>query len=88
MNLSGYVYMKDDKVWWFCHRCRYNWKGKMPSERLKLAYCTRCRNYPVVPGYDNKKWSQIRNEILKRDGYKCMMCGSKERLEIHHIIPV
>lgn len=29
----------------------------------------------------------IREEVLKRDNYQCVMCGSKENLEIHHRIP-
>ena len=31
-----------------------------------------------------KKWKQIRKEVLERDGRKCVICGSKSRLEIHH----
>jgi len=30
---------------------------------------------------------QLRNEILKRDSYKCVFCGDTENLEIDHIIP-
>jgi len=32
--------------------------------------------------------SKIREMILNRDGGKCQKCGSNERLEIHHKIPV
>lgn len=32
-----------------------------------------------------KKWKCIRKEVLKRDGGKCVVCGSKSKLEIHHI---
>lgn len=28
-----------------------------------------------------------RTKVLIRDGYKCTQCGSKDWLEIHHIIP-
>lgn len=30
---------------------------------------------------------QMREKIFKRDGYKCLCCGSTERLTIDHIIP-
>lgn len=29
----------------------------------------------------------IRETVLKRDGYKCIRCGSAEDLDIHHIVP-
>lgn len=28
-----------------------------------------------------------RREALKRDNYSCKLCGTKERLECHHIVP-
>lgn len=35
-----------------------------------------------------KQFDEWRKKIYKRDGYKCKMCGSDEKLEAHHIIPV
>ena len=32
-------------------------------------------------------WNQIRNNILKRDGGECQVCGWQRDLEVHHIIP-
>lgn len=29
-------------------------------------------------------YGRRRDEILKRDNFKCVLCGSKENLEIHH----
>lgn len=35
-----------------------------------------------------KKISEdLRNEVFKRDGYKCQVCGSKKDLVIDHVIP-
>lgn len=34
--------------------------------------------------YQYRKWRQ---SVLKRDGYKCAICGSKKNLEAHHIKP-
>jgi len=30
------------------------------------------------------QWIKRRDQILKRDGYKCLNCGSAIRLEVHH----
>jgi hypothetical protein len=30
------------------------------------------------------KWFKKRDRILKRDGYKCTVCGSRQFLRIHH----
>lgn len=30
------------------------------------------------------EWKEKRNYILKRDGYKCTMCGSTHNLQVHH----
>jgi len=30
------------------------------------------------------KWKRKRMTILRRDGYKCTVCGSKKELSVHH----
>lgn len=32
-----------------------------------------------------QEWKVFRIKILKRDKYKCTECGSKQRLQVHHI---
>ena len=32
----------------------------------------------------DKRWKEKRNSILKRDGNKCQLCGSKYNLQVHH----
>jgi len=32
-------------------------------------------------------WSDIRQLVLKRDGFKCVVCGETGKLDIHHIHP-
>lgn len=31
--------------------------------------------------------NDMRNRVLKRDGYRCTQCGSTVRLEVDHITP-
>lgn len=35
----------------------------------------------------HKEWRTFRRLALERDGYKCAVCGSDDRLQVHHIIP-
>ena len=32
-----------------------------------------------------KKYKEFRQKILERDKYKCVECGSHEKLQVHHI---
>ena len=42
--------------------------------------------------YGRAEWKEIVKEVLKRDGYRCQICGAghtyKNRLVVHHILPV
>jgi len=29
-------------------------------------------------------WKRVRKKVLKRDNYKCYICGSEDRLNVHH----
>lgn len=37
--------------------------------------------------YNTPEWRSLRKEALIRDDYTCVICGSKENLEVDHIIP-
>jgi 5-methylcytosine-specific restriction endonuclease McrA len=34
------------------------------------------------------RWRQLRQVVLARDGHRCVICGSTQRLEVDHIQPV
>ncbi len=34
---------------------------------------------------NSDKWKAIRDNIVYRDGNMCRLCGSQERLEVHHM---
>lgn len=50
-----------------------NWKGGVTPINVAI------RNSGI---YD--EW---RNAILEKDGYKCVVCGTSKKLEVHHIYP-
>lgn len=41
---------------------------------------------PVVDR-DSPEVARWRRIVLKRDGYRCVLCGSTEQLHVHHIAP-
>lgn len=32
-------------------------------------------------------WNKLREACLRRDGYRCVVCGATESLQAHHVIP-
>jgi hypothetical protein len=37
--------------------------------------------------YDKVKWKQLSIEVFKRDRRKCISCGTRKELTVHHIKP-
>ena len=37
---------------------------------------------------DRKRWARLRREVLDRDGWRCVKCGRRGRLEVDHVIPM
>jgi 5-methylcytosine-specific restriction endonuclease McrA len=35
-----------------------------------------------------RRWRRFREDILRRDGYRCTKCGRAGRLEVHHVTPL
>jgi hypothetical protein len=38
------------------------------------------------PELGRQHWRKLRAQALKRDGYRCVICQSEERLQVHHIV--
>lgn len=37
---------------------------------------------------DPRRWARVRRAAFDRDEWKCTACGSRGRLEAHHVIPL
>ena len=57
-------------------------KGLIP-ERGR-SYCRSC-----IPTTSQMRlgWAKLRRVVLARDGGKCVLCGSSERVDVDHIVP-
>ena len=33
---------------------------------------------------DPEPYDELRNQVLRRDGWRCQVCGSTKNLQIHH----
>ena len=40
---------------------------------------------PEEPHPDPRHWDAVRQKALKRDGYKCRLCGDDDELHVHHL---
>ena len=63
-------------------------------------YCARCNQLVEASEYvahvrghrqgmtargSTRRWRQLRELVLQRDGHRCRVCGSEQRLEVHHV---
>jgi 5-methylcytosine-specific restriction endonuclease McrA len=39
------------------------------------------------PDLDTGQWKRIRAAVRWRDGNVCVVCGRRDRLSVHHVVP-
>ena len=39
---------------------------------------------PVRLRLDSASYETLRQQVLRRDGWRCQFCGARENLEVHH----
>lgn len=57
-------------------------KGQNAVKGLKKALTRKEQYYQELK---DKRWKDKSLQIMKRDGFKCALCGSKHNLQVHHI---
>ena len=50
----------------------------------KSRYYSELNNMPYAEYLKTEHWQKLRERAKERDGNKCVLCSSKERLEVHH----
>lgn len=87
----------DPKVIYFIAECYfYRAKGFVQKYALACLLDYYMPTWREIVGIENLGWIVDRNSkevrvwrkrVFKRDGYKCVYCGSTEEIEAHHLIP-
>ena len=39
------------------------------------------------PERDGAQWKRTRAAVRRRDGNRCVVCGRRDRLSVHHVVP-
>jgi hypothetical protein len=59
----------------------------IPSPNRRCPRHTKPRNAPRSPNRDRTLQARFRRLVLARDGHACTRCGSRHKLDAHHIRP-
>ncbi len=76
-----------------CPTCGEGFTTK--ADMGRHTYCPNCRGKggkvktarSVAAGRDKPTWAETRRRVLKRDGWRCRYCGSRDALFASHILP-
>ena len=80
MNREERSIKAENKKWIADHKKR--------SVKKKHKKSISCPDYlkskPYSEFLKSSYWNRVRNRVLTRDDHKCIICGSKDSLEVHH----
>ena len=59
-------------------------EADVSSQRDRESVMTRARPKRAPVRLDRELYEELRNQVLRRDGWRCQSCGTMSKLEIHH----
>jgi len=62
---------------------RVDGEGLVPVEDLGF-----CKPLPGQTQHRPRVPLEVRRAVFERDGFKCRVCGSDQRIELDHIVPI
>ena len=79
---------RHDKLQSWCKECQNKFGQPAVKEWCKKDRKANPQKYQIYSARfrDKKGFDGLRNQVFKRDGNQCVLCGSKEDLCIHHKI--
>jgi 5-methylcytosine-specific restriction endonuclease McrA len=63
-----------------CQECRRTYERERGRQRRAESAAVQARG--------SRLWQQVREIAKRRDGYRCRQCGSAEKIEAHHRVPL
>jgi hypothetical protein len=73
-----------------CSKCKNKLENRVSNERFnEFFYSNNGSSIQTNGKFGREKIpASVKREVWQRDGGKCVECGSKERIEYDHIIPI
>lgn len=70
--------------------CRNRLWKPQPGDVPKRRKVTIAKQYPIIKNEynerDNEKYTNWRADIIVRDRHKCILCGIRDFIHVHHIV--
>lgn len=87
--------MKKNNLW---HKLRQRFRRRKVAKRKRLSPLRMISKHLKKHKQQDQEWTEryggtknwqlLREAILKRDGYKCVICKTDKQLRVHHLIPL
>lgn len=76
---------KDYKEWVKEQKLKESLQKRVKKKKKKTTKKPVDRKTEYKKELKNKRWNELRLIVMKRDEFKCKLCGSKHNLNVHHI---